>query len=340
MGLVQKITSMKQGVLPENMEITIKQEIIDDYFDVTCRICARSKSETMISYIDISKSDKLSVMLMKYFSIHITNEDNPLPKSICVKCFKMLSLFHEFILMGKESQKASILKSRFTEKADVEKSIHTENNNNVFESFDFETENDDSDSTLAGYDCDDCWFHCKDENEFKSHQENHKMVNDENIKMTNKFQPQKYICDKCPTEMTDLRKYKRHYRYNHTYDVIKCNHDKCKDLTFQNKAKLRKHNQLKHSVEKPTCYFCNKQYSSKDCLVTHIRNVHQNSRNEKCNICGKCFQTAYNLKVHMRSHTRVAQFSCPECLRPFIYKHLMKQHYEKKHGLDQENWSS
>lgn len=207
-----------------------------------------------------------------------------------------------------------------------------------------------SEEEEEGFDCDRCWFHCKDPKELQKHQKGHRTKEEPKFVSPTR-ELFNFICDKCPTEMCNWEQYKRHYWYNHTYNIIKCNYDQCRDLTFQNRAKLRKHNQLKHCLEKPTCYFCNKKYASKwvnlrgfmrkstdrNCfrlsLVTHIRSVHQKCRNKKCAVCGKCFQTNYNLKTHMKSHTRLAQFSCPECSRPFVYKHLMKKHCEKMHGF-------
>lgn len=141
--------------------------------------------------------------------------------------------------------------------------MQTDNNNIPLESEsnDVVTHDDLDDETITGFDCDRCWFHCKDKKEFEKHQSGHK------IKDTKYVSPVKellnFICDKCPTEMCNWEQYKRHYWYNHTYNVIKCSVEECRHLTFQNRAKLRKHNQLKHCTEKPTCFFCNKTYSSK-----------------------------------------------------------------------------
>lgn len=155
-----------------------------------------------------------------------------------------------------------------SDKADVIKEdavVITDNNNIPLKSVNVTRDDDDLDEvwTIAqGFDCDRCWFHCKDTKEFKVHQKTHK------IKGEPKYvSPPKelfnFICDKCPTEMCNWEQYKRHYWYNHTYNFIKCSYDECKDLIFQNSSKLRKHIQLKHCLEKPTCFFCNKKYSSK-----------------------------------------------------------------------------
>lgn len=93
MGLVKEVTSTEIGV-----------KIMDK--ETICRICARSKTKTNISYVNVDQIEKLKEKLLKYLNISVINDD-PLPKSICIKCFRMLNLFHEFVLMSKESQKAS-----------------------------------------------------------------------------------------------------------------------------------------------------------------------------------------------------------------------------------------
>lgn len=172
-----------------------------------------------------------------------------------------------------------------TAKADVEKEdelMQTDNNNIPLESVDavnddllngtllkktsslavVETDDEYGEEQItSGFDCDRCWFHCKDKKELKVHQKRHRIEDTKYVSPVRELF--NFICDKCPTEMCNWEQYRRHYWYNHIYDVIKCSHDECKELTFQNRAKLRKHNQLKHCIEKPTCFFCNKKYSSK-----------------------------------------------------------------------------
>lgn len=91
MGLVKKEMSIEGGAIER-----------------ICRICARSKSQTHISYVNVSQIENLQQKLLKYLNINVTGED-PLPKSICIKCFRMLNLLHEFVLMSRESQKVSAI---------------------------------------------------------------------------------------------------------------------------------------------------------------------------------------------------------------------------------------
>lgn len=142
-----------------------------------------------------------------------------------------------------------------TDRTDVEKDVNVQTNHNI-ESF-----TSDDDQMTSGYDCDRCWFHCKDKKEFESHRKTHKSKDTKYVSPTKDLC--NFICDKCPAEMSTWEQYKRHYWYNHTQYVVKCKYEECKDMIFQNRAKLRKHQQLKHKMEKPTCYFCNKQYSCK-----------------------------------------------------------------------------
>lgn len=116
MGLVKKTASIETGARQKQvkiMDILIVDviecnKIKDAETETICRICARSKTKTKISYVNVDQIDKLKEKVLKYLNIHVTSEDL-LPKSICIKCFRMLNLFHEFVLMSKESQKESAL---------------------------------------------------------------------------------------------------------------------------------------------------------------------------------------------------------------------------------------
>lgn len=115
MGLVKNVTSidkvatqkvsLKMDYNQLNDPDHVKSSKMNDHEQI-CRICARSKSKTNISYVNVGQIENLTEKLLKYLNIHVTRED-PLPKSICIKCFRMLNLVHEFVLMSKESQKAS-----------------------------------------------------------------------------------------------------------------------------------------------------------------------------------------------------------------------------------------
>lgn len=99
MGLVKKVTSIDKVVRRKMFGLEKDRDTI-------CRVCARAKSKTNISYVNVDQIDKLREKLIKYLDINMSSDDT-LPKSICIKCFRMLNLFHEFVLMGRESQKAS-----------------------------------------------------------------------------------------------------------------------------------------------------------------------------------------------------------------------------------------
>lgn len=68
-----------------------------------------------------------------------------------------------------------------------------------------------------------------------------------------------------------------------------------------------------------TCSQCDKFYTSSSHLKIHIRSDHTGERPFSCTFdgCGKKFNTAYTLKVHVRSHTNDRPYKCIHCCKAF-----------------------
>uniref|UniRef100_A0A8C6V5L3 Zinc finger protein 710 n=1 Tax=Neogobius melanostomus TaxID=47308 RepID=A0A8C6V5L3_9GOBI len=94
------------------------------------------------------------------------------------------------------------------------------------------------------------------------------------------------------------------------------------------------------------CRMCDKSYTSKYNLVTHILGhngikphpshlqthllTHQGTRPHKCTVCKKGFTQTSHLKRHMLQHTDVKPYSCRFCRRGFAYPSELRAH-EVKH---------
>lgn len=87
---------------------------------------------------------------------------------------------------------------------------------------------------------------------------------------------------------------------------------------------------LGHSGIKPhSCPHCNKLFKQPSHLQTHLL-THQGTRPHKCEVCGKAFTQTSHLKRHMLLHTDVKPYSCRFCGRGFAYPSELKAH-EVKH---------
>ncbi|XP_075036073.1 zinc finger protein 366 [Mixophyes fleayi] len=93
---------------------------------------------------------------------------------------------------------------------------------------------------------------------------------------------------------------------------------------------------LGHSGIKPhACVRCGKLFKQQSHLHTHML-THQGTRPHKCQVCNKAFTQTSHLKRHMMQHSDVKPYNCRICGRGFAYPSELKVH-EAKHESGREN---
>ncbi|KAM4808287.1 zinc finger protein 366 [Rhinophrynus dorsalis] len=93
---------------------------------------------------------------------------------------------------------------------------------------------------------------------------------------------------------------------------------------------------LGHSGIKPhACTRCGKLFKQLSHLHTHML-THQGTRPHKCHVCHKAFTQTSHLKRHMMQHSEVKPYNCKICGRGFAYPSELKGH-EAKHESGREN---
>ncbi|KAJ8380346.1 hypothetical protein SKAU_G00011240 [Synaphobranchus kaupii] len=93
---------------------------------------------------------------------------------------------------------------------------------------------------------------------------------------------------------------------------------------------------LGHSGIKPHgCGQCGKLFKQLSHLHTHML-THQGARPHKCQVCHKAFTQTSHLKRHMMQHSDVKPYSCGVCGRGFAYPSELRAH-ELKHQNGQGN---
>lgn len=79
------------------------------------------------------------------------------------------------------------------------------------------------------------------------------------------------------------------------------------------------------------CPVCNKFFSQRANLITHIARVHENSKNFFCQICpGKSFVQKHDLNRHV-SICHQKNFECEICFKKFGQKSVLNAHFKTVH---------
>ncbi|KAM5264208.1 zinc finger protein 366 [Ctenodactylus gundi] len=107
------------------------------------------------------------------------------------------------------------------------------------------------------------------------------------------------------------------------------------DKSYTSKYNLVTHI-LGHSGIKPyTCGRCGKLFKQLSHLHTHML-THQGARPHKCQVCHKAFTQTSHLKRHMMQHSDVKPHNCRVCGRGFAYPSELRAH-EAKHAGGRDN---
>lgn len=118
-------------------------------------------------------------------------------------------------------------------------------------------------------------------------------------------QKKDHSCPECGQTFDCRKKYRVHFKINHTDDNFKC---ACCELKFDTKRNLEEH-RLVHTKEKLFhCGSCSKSFSRKKNLVQHMW-IHNEFKRFECKPCNKKFNQRVSWRTHMKSyHPDLANF--------------------------------
>ncbi|KAJ8007632.1 hypothetical protein DPEC_G00096190 [Dallia pectoralis] len=109
----------------------------------------------------------------------------------------------------------------------------------------------------------------------------------------------------------------------------------CRDCNkiFNRKRKLRRHQRLIHTGEKPySCSQCDRTFSLRTNLTKHLR-VHSGEKPYGCTHCEKHFRSNRKLKIHIRFHTGEKPFGCSLCGKKYRVQKNVEIHMNNIHPL-------
>uniref|UniRef100_A0A3P9JXP7 Zinc finger protein 710 n=1 Tax=Oryzias latipes TaxID=8090 RepID=A0A3P9JXP7_ORYLA len=106
---------------------------------------------------------------------------------------------------------------------------------------------------------------------------------------------------------------------------------KCRmcDKSYTSKYNLVTHILGHNGIKPHACPHCGKLFKQPSHLQTHLL-THQGTRPHKCTVCKKGFTQTSHLKRHMLQHTDIKPYSCRFCRRGFAYPSELRAH-EVKH---------
>ncbi|XP_048828524.1 zinc finger protein 710a isoform X2 [Brienomyrus brachyistius] len=107
---------------------------------------------------------------------------------------------------------------------------------------------------------------------------------------------------------------------------------KCRlcDKSYTSKYNLVTHILGHNGIKPHGCPHCGKLFKQPSHLQTHLL-THQGARPHRCAVCQRAFTQTSHLKRHMLQHSDIKPYSCRYCARGFAYPSELRAH-EAKHG--------
>ncbi|KAL7634091.1 UNVERIFIED_CONTAM: hypothetical protein RMT77_015419 [Armadillidium vulgare] len=184
------------------------------------------------------------------------------------------------------------------------------------------------------------------------------LIAHENIHKANS---QKFYCDYCKTEFSQLGNLSRHLKKNTDRDSYSCS--KCSSK-FETGCLLRKHlqihsessimkvivsssgsdvdenqkdieNNLKsdtNTVSQYQCTLCCKVFNSKKGFYAHTV-THSEANIFECKICNRSFRWKKNLIRHTYTHTNETPYKCSKCPKAYCSKYELSRHKNQHLGI-------
>ena len=171
------------------------------------------------------------------------------------------------------------------------------------------------------------------------------------VRMSLKFNLQKHMLEKhnderfanVPCHLCEKKficeSHKR-YHIRRVHEETKDNY-KCEicQKTMTSKFNLQKHMLEQHNDERfanVPCKICDKKFICESHMTHHVRKVHEQAKDYKCDRCGKEYERKGQRDNHYkRVHQGIKEFQCETCEKRFSIRQDLQVHQESFH----EPWS-
>ena len=126
-------------------------------------------------------------------------------------------------------------------------------------------------------------------------------LDEENIPLSSKrVSEKKFKCQFCPKSFKNHNILQNHCKRIHKkQNDVKC--DECNEI-FNSNIELKKHKKLKHpkEIKLHKCEICDYENESITQINMHIKRVHEDTRDQICEHCGKAFVLKSYLAKHIQ----------------------------------------
>ena len=149
--------------------------------------------------------------------------------------------------------------------------------------------------------------------------------------LTSDHRESKIPCSKCDKSFMEIRNLKSHIQIVHEgKKPFPC---KLCDKSCRSAFYLKKHMEGFHEGKKPfQCDYCGFRTTAKQKLTIHIEGTHEGKKHY-CSYCDKNYTQRGTLISHMRLHTGKGLIECNKCDFKAEDNHILKRH-EKNHEND------
>lgn len=135
----------------------------------------------------------------------------------------------------------------------------------------------------------------------------------------------RFRCRHCNDAFESMIKRKLHEAQNHNQsNSIQCLY--CKE-TFNNYNARKKHHSKSHNIDVAVfnCPNCDKEYSCRSRMESHVRQVHVRERDVPCTMCDSKFFSKGHLRKHMAKHVGM-RHKCSVCKKSYVWKQNLMEH--------------
>ncbi|XP_045774824.1 zinc finger protein 251-like [Maniola jurtina] len=316
-------------------------------FERCCRLCAEEQEVTIMLFSEEAEAMLLKKKLNKYLLIEV-DEDDKLPKNICIKCCSKLQTVCDFIdkaikaqeilqqlsLTLEQNKPNKILKTIIKEEPDSDDDLK------------FATMEISVDPMMVLQNSEDGLSPNIEENsEIEEQDVTHlHSVDGEDvtiklIKRTDKTddpnsKPEEvkpYPCKTCGRAFHTELALKNHcwvHKHETATRPFKCG--SCReqfDFKHELVAHLKKHN------TSGMCLLCGRRFRTLSNLAAHME-AHNSTTGKSytCKVCGRSYNTSSNLKTHSVTHSNERPYKCQYCKKCFKRNQDLKFHINQHTG--------